>query len=234
MKLNRPSVPVNVSRQLRQDAGFGCCACGHPFIQYHHIIPWAEDEHFRSQDMMVLCGNCHYLCTVGAITENEQRTYKARPRNIIDNQVRGQLYVNKRELVVNLAGGQAVETPKLLTLSGEPVLSARLDPEHGRVLISAQIHGKDGQIIGQLHDNEWSMAPKLVWDFDARPLYATIRLKAQQIAFSIDVRNDEINLNGKWFHKGTRIEFSPSGAQIGTTRIQSMNTYSCGGFISIG
>jgi HNH endonuclease len=230
----RSAVPRDVKRQLRQEAGFGCCVCGHPFIQYHHIIPWAEDNHSRPEDMMVLCGQCHYLCTVGAINEADQRAHKSRPKNIVDNLVRGQLFINTTELVVNLAGGRAVETPNLLVLSGEVALSARRDPERGRVLLSARIHGQDGQAIGKLIDNEWSMAPNSVWDFESYPLHARVRIAARQIALAIDVRNEEINLDGKWFHQGKTIEFSSAGARIGTNVIKSMNASYCGILIAVG
>jgi hypothetical protein len=183
--------------------------------------------------MMILCGQCHPLCTVGAITEADQRALKSRPKNIADNLVRGQLYVNTTELVVNLAGGRSLETPNLLVLSGEAVLSARRDAEHGRVLISARIHGQDGQTIGELNDNEWSMSPNSVWDFESYPLHATVRLAARQIALKIDVRNDEIELAGNWFHRGEDIEFSSAGARIGAMRIGSMNADYCSSLINV-
>jgi hypothetical protein len=230
----RPDVPNLVKRQLRQEAGFGCCRCGHPFIQYHHIIPWAEDQHFRPDDMMVLCGQCHPLCTVGAITETEQRAIKTRPKNLVDNKVRGQLFVNATELVVNLGGGTAVETPRLLVFSGETVLAARMDKENGRVLLSANIHDKTGQIIARLEDNEWSMAPDNVWDFEVFPLHAKVRQGQRDVAFAVDVRNDQIDLRGKWFHKGQNIEFTPNEARIGTNRLIGFNVSHCGAMIAVG
>ena len=231
---NRTSIPSEVKRQLRQEAGFGCCRCGHPFIEYHHIVPWSEDQHFRPEDMMVLCGQCHPLCTVDAIPQVDQRALKARPKNIVDNLVRGMLFVNTRELSVNIAGGKATETPNLLTLSGKPVLSARRDSEEGRVLISASIYDRDGNSIGRLNDNEWSMIPGAVWDFECYPLHSTIRLAPRDIAFVVDVRNDEVYLQGKWFHQGQRIEFTPTKGRIGTSVIDGMNVSHCGTMVAVG
>ena len=53
------NTPEGVKRLLRQEAGFGCARCGHPYLEYHHIIPYKDDQHFRSEDMVCLCGNCH-------------------------------------------------------------------------------------------------------------------------------------------------------------------------------
>lgn len=230
----RPKVPSEVKRQLRQEAGFGCCRCGHPFIQYHHIVPWAEDQHFRPDDMMVLCGQCHPLCTVNAIPQSDQRAFKARPKNIVDQLARGMLFVNTSELSVNLAGGKAVETPNLLSLSGTTVLSAKRDAEHGRVLISASIHDQFGNVVAILCDNEWSMDPSGVWDFETYPLHSTIRLAPRDIAFAVDVRNDEVNLRGKWFHQGSAIEFTPTQGSIGTNTIRGFNVSHCGTMIAVG
>jgi hypothetical protein len=71
-------VPEPVKRQLRQEAGFGCCKCGLPVFQYHHIIPREVEDHNRPEDVMVLCPNHHWEVTSGAMLEDEQRRYKAR------------------------------------------------------------------------------------------------------------------------------------------------------------
>ena len=57
----RKNTPEKVKRLLRQEAGFGCASCGHPFLEYHHIIPYEKDQHFRPEDMVCLCGNCHTI-----------------------------------------------------------------------------------------------------------------------------------------------------------------------------
>lgn len=234
MNEGRPSMPSEVKRHLRQEAGFGCCRCGHPFIQYHHIVPWAEDQHFRPDDMMVLCGQCHPLCTTNAIPQKDQRAFKARPKNIVDNMTRGMLFVNTTELSVNLGGGKAVETPNLLVLSGDAVLSAKKDAEHGRVLISANIHDKSGKSVAVLRDNEWWMDPSDIWDFESYPLHSIIRLAPREIAFSVDVRNDEVNLQGRWFHQGMPVEFTPKQAKIGTNTIGGFSVSHCGTLIAVG
>ncbi len=183
---------------------------------------------------MVLCGQCHHLCTVGAITEAAQRAHKSRPKNIVDNLVRGQLFVNVGELAVNLGGGRAVETPRLLVLSDETVLGAKLDKQDGRVLLSANIHDRSGQVIAKLEDNEWTMEPGNVWDFEVFPLHAKVRLNPRDIVFAIDVRNDEIDVQGRWFHQGQNIDFTPTMARIGSHRLFGFNVSHCETMIAFG
>lgn len=213
---NRPAPPSAVKRQLRQEAGFGCCFCGHPFLQYHHIVPWAEDAHFRPEDMMVVCGSCHHLLTVGAIEVVDQRRAKAKPKNVVDDEVRGKLYVNSKELKVHLGGGTATETPCLLQVAGKSLLSARLAPDDGRVLVSASIIDREGKQIARLSDNEWNMLPGAIWDFEVYPRSATIRTGSGEIAFGVDARHDVITMRGKWFYQGFPLEFTPDKAIIMT------------------
>jgi len=40
--MHREDRPEELERQLRREAGFGCCFCGNPIIQYHHIREDAE------------------------------------------------------------------------------------------------------------------------------------------------------------------------------------------------
>ena len=214
MQHDRPATPSDVKRQLRQESGFGCCFCGHPFIQYHHIVPWHEDNHFRPDDMMTACGQCHHLLTVKAIPVNDQRKAKANPKNIVDRDIKGKLYVTSSELVVKLGSGTAIATSNLLVIKNDIILSARLSKDDGRVLISAIIMDRVGSTIARLVDNEWSMLPGAVWDFEAYPRHATIRTGHGEIAYAVDTRNDEVLMQGKWFFAGYPVDFSPTHANV--------------------
>ena len=230
----RPSVPNEVRRELRQESGFGCCNCGHPFVQFHHIVPWSEDQHFRPEDMMTLCSHCHHLCTVGAITESEQRQMKRRPKNIIDDNARGLLYVNSRRLEVHLGGGIAINTPVLLMIENTFVLQAKLSEECGRVLISALIHDSRGWVVGRIIDNEWEIPPSGVWDIEAYPRTATVREKARDISFSVDTRQDQVKLRGKWFYRGDPVQFSENEMRFGTNKLVGFHVEDCPIFMGLG
>jgi len=53
MDANR-TIPVDIKRQLRQEANFGCCKCGVPILEYHHIKPYHDVKTHDANDMMVL------------------------------------------------------------------------------------------------------------------------------------------------------------------------------------
>src|SRR5437867_1684432 len=97
---DRPPTPPAVALRLRKEAGFGCCKCGFPVVQYHHIIEYANDPHFRPEDMMALCARCHEEATKGVMTVAEQRRFKAHPHNIGRGWAAGPLKINHDECVV--------------------------------------------------------------------------------------------------------------------------------------
>lgn len=180
---------------------------------------------------MVLCGRCHPLCTCGAVPVADQREHKARPKNIVDGELRGKLYVNARELKVAVAGGFAIDTPNILVLSGQTVLGAKLDVEKGRVLISAQIHASNGQILARLVDNEWSMAPGVVWDFEVHPCHAVVRQGPKNVAFSVDARNDTVSVSGRWYHRGKTLKFTSKQGSVGSSVMRGYTAEQCNAMI---
>lgn len=230
---NRANIPAAVRRQLRQESGFGCCVCGHPFIQYHHIIPYAEEAHFRPEDMMALCPNDHDLCTKGVISQQEQRESKRRPRNIADNLLRGILYVNSNDLRIELAGGLAINTPNLIVYREDiHILGAKRSTD-GRVLVSAIIQDRAGEVVAKLIENQWFALPDQIWDFECGADVATLRSAPREIAFKVDCRDNLVRLQGNWFLGQTRISFSPTECRVGGMVLQGFTVTNCENFLCI-
>ena len=95
-------IPLPVKRQLRQESGFGCCLCGNPIIEYHHIQPFGRQQTHDPVHMMTLCPLHHHEATVGGLTEEEQRRSKDDPANIRHGYVEGLLRVTEPGVAVHL------------------------------------------------------------------------------------------------------------------------------------
>jgi hypothetical protein len=63
-------------------------------MQYHHIVPYSVEPHFRPEDMIALCPNHHELANDGALSAEQQRAAKASPYNRQHGHVMGPLYAN--------------------------------------------------------------------------------------------------------------------------------------------
>jgi hypothetical protein len=120
----RPATPLAIERQLRKEAGFGCAKCGHPYIEYHHIIPYAEEYHFQPEDMVALCGNCHPSVT--NLGRDLQYDIKSNPRNVRNGIFRGALKCDKRDLVFKVGGIWYENTPVILQFGNLPIIACRL------------------------------------------------------------------------------------------------------------
>jgi hypothetical protein len=199
----RTAPPAEVQRILRQEAGFGCCRCGYPFYQYHHIVPWHKDEHYRAEDMMILCPNCHDEVTNGQVPESEQREWKAKPRNIQDGHASGRLRIDQKNLVVILGGSRFVDTPVLLQLNGEDMIGVKRS-EDGRLLVSTRSYDEDDKLLFSIINNEWDTGADLPWDLKARWRHVLLRHKRAGIGFEIDARQAPVKMRGTFWKSGHR------------------------------
>jgi len=53
------NIPDPIKRAVRQKCGFGCVICGDPFIEYHHIVPWATVKKHEIDNLVLLCYKHH-------------------------------------------------------------------------------------------------------------------------------------------------------------------------------
>lgn len=143
------TIPEPIKRQVRQEAGFGCCKCGFPIIQYHHIVNDSKDP----RDIMLLCPTHHHEATVGAMLEEEQRSYKAEPYNIEKGFVEGILKINQKTPVVSVGTNQFVGDGNFLLVNGENLLSININEE--RLELSMKLYDKNDSLVAEIERNEW-------------------------------------------------------------------------------
>lgn len=201
MKPDRAPTPAPVARQLRQESGFGCCKCGHPILQYHHIVPYADDPHFRPSDMMALCPNCHLEATSGALTEERQRYLKEHPFNIVRGCAKGLLTINGTDLRVVMGGNEFVGGGALLLINDQPVISLEMN-DCGSLDLSVSLSDEIGKTLLEIHRNEWLSADPLPWDIEARHQVLHVRRKKGSVSLSLDCRNLPIQLHGSFWGAG--------------------------------
>jgi hypothetical protein len=205
----RPSVPPSVKRELRQQAGFGCCICGLPIYQYHHIIPWAADQHFRPDDMMLLCPLHHDMATKGAMSEVKQREAKENPHNIWDGVTLGELTVDQQFLAIRVGGVILVDDGPLILIDGEPLLSTKIDC--GRMMLSITLYDRAGNLLVEIVDNEWITGDPLPWDIESGHQRLKLRAKAFDVRLDVDARASPVDLRARLWHHGVSVHLKGSG-----------------------
>jgi len=201
-----------VKRRLRQEAGFGCCKCGVPVFQYHHIIPREVEDHNRPEDMMVLCPNHHWEVTSGAMLEEEQRRYKARPFNIARGFADGLLKVNQTYCAIVAGSCELINDAAVVLVDGESLLGLSVVDE--RLNISVTLYDEEDRILLLIHQNEWLTGDPAVWDIEAAHQKLVIRMKPRDVRLSIDASVEPMRVQASLRKAGQRIDFRPRGIEI--------------------
>ena len=205
----RPPVPEPVKRELRQESGFGCCVCGFPFIEYHHIIPYSEETHFRPEDMMALCPNCHSRVTANAMTITEQCDYKKKPYNIKRGYVSGLLHCLSQVPIISFGSFGFLSEGILISIDEHPVLS--LSMTDGRLEISCELYDENNIHIASVVGNEWISHTPLPWDLQFKYRHITIRQKNRDIRLVIDVQQEPIILRADFWYNGANLRLGKHG-----------------------
>jgi hypothetical protein len=221
MSGSRPDTPAPVKRQLRQNAGFGCCRCGFPVIQYHHIVEYAAEPHFDPDDMMALCPSCHDMATRGALPESKQRTLKASPYNIERGLVDGQLTVTQEPLVLALGSCVVINNGAILVIDQVTVLA--VTQQDGSALLSIDLRDENGDQLLYVVENEWIAGSFDVWDLQASYQHLTVHAAARDIRLSIDLRPIPAKVRGQFWHGGRMVAITRDGIADHTgTRISGL------------
>lgn len=205
--MTRPPIPSEVKLALRQEAGFGCCKCGIPIIQYHHIIAWEIEQHNRVEDMMCLCPTHH--AEIRVIKEGDQRTIKANPINKRENKVGGYLHIAQSVPIVNLGGNTFKKQGAILKIDDEAIVS--LNVSLGDSLsLSVRLSDQFGKKVLEITENEWRSGDYLAWDIEYRLNFLKLRYKKGDIGLEIDARKMPMDLFGNFWFKGQNFLLEPS------------------------
>jgi len=74
----RPPVPAEIRRRVLVEAGHRCAipTCRYIEIDVHHIVPWAQSQAHKYDNLIALCPNCHRRADKGEIDRKSLRLYK--------------------------------------------------------------------------------------------------------------------------------------------------------------
>jgi hypothetical protein len=211
---DRPPIREEVARTLRSEARFGCCRCGFPFFQYHHIVEWSDEHHYRPEDMMVLCPNCHDMATKGALTVPEQRKFKSRPHNVRKGYAAGFLTLPASAPALNLGGTVFVNDGTVLAFRDTPVLAVGRN-EAGGLELSVVLQDQEGRTLALIERNEWIAGETGVWDLEAGYRWMKLRQRKGKIALEIDGTQWPIKIRASLWGEGRQIFVGPRGLAFG-------------------
>jgi hypothetical protein len=67
----RPPIPYEIKREVRQRCGFGCVICGSPLYEYEHMEGWAVVHRHVAEEITLLCDKHHSERTKGLLPKED-------------------------------------------------------------------------------------------------------------------------------------------------------------------
>lgn len=208
-------VPRPVCRELRQESNFGCAVCGIPILEYHHIIPRSEMDHDDPEHMIALCPNHHRPSDDEAIPCERLYEYKEDP--YISDIVEHEFYFASKRPYVKMGNAlvEFVDDAKstFLRIRDNDIID--ISYSDGLLQFDIDFYSKDGELIGQLSENEWWADSRFIWDIESKSHRLIIRNEKHDIGLKIshDIDNNMITIRGKFWYQGNRLEIYPSKLQ---------------------
>lgn len=223
-------IPADIRRQLRQESGFGCCVCGTPFVEYHHIVPWSEKQHNDPEHMIALCPTHH--AEVAKLKRQQQYDLKLSPHNIRTGRMRGKLISAETEPRFIVGSCTYINTPKVLTYYNITLINYEIiDGER-----SLSLYFPDSNFWPELRitNNQIIANPNNFWDIDFHHNLATFRKKKGRKFLEIDFREPVAQLNAHLEIRGEVLRLSPSETNVGSMTLKDVTLKNCAAGIGVG
>jgi hypothetical protein len=211
--MSRPATPEPIKRQLRQEAGYGCCKCGRPIYEYHHIVPYMEVPHSRPEDMMLLCPNHHRDATSGAMNECKQREYKENPHNIRKGKVNGILTMNQDFCAVIVGANEFIGNRFSISVDNDILFKIEIG-QSGTLEISLKLYDQHNNLLATIQKNEWVSGDPFPWDIECSHQKLKIRSRVNRIDLEINAKEQPINIRGNLWKNKVNLQFNTTSFKI--------------------
>lgn len=199
------NTPTQIQRQLRKEANFGCCRCGHPLLDNAHIIPYRLTHEFLPEDMLALCPTCHRIADDGQYSEEYLRKLKANPRNKIS--VTERFLIESEKLILNLGGNKFIDCNRILTINDFDIITMNREAG-GDITFSLSLFDIHHRLIAMIDENKWNVDTSTLWDLEYKPRYLTISNASKQVSFTMKIENGEVFVTGKLYYLGKAVVVS--------------------------
>ncbi|MFK5602637.1 HNH endonuclease [Haloferax volcanii] len=202
-------VPVAVRRELRREVNYSCAYCGTPLVQYHHIVPFHENEHHDPDRMIALCPTCHAEADAGTISR--EKLYELKNNPAISDLVEHEFYFESKQRMLGLGNvgvkihdGQEGKSP-VLRVDGEALIEVGY--VDGVLQFVTNFHSKDGREIAQISNGEWWVSTESAWDMEYKKKTLKLWSSEENLAFAVryDPETDQVDIVGRFHSNGKRV-----------------------------
>ncbi|MGB8023296.1 MAG: HNH endonuclease signature motif containing protein [Nitrososphaeraceae archaeon] len=200
MSANNP--PLQIQKQLKKEASYGCVICGCPILQYAHIVPNGDVQAFLPENMLVLCPFHYIRYNDREVSESALREAKNNPYNKMHEQYAFTV-ISQQDVSVNIGKCKFVNTPRLLVIDDFDIFSIKR--EDGKyILLDINFFDKLNSLIAIVSENSWTAEQmNRDWSINYKPKHLTIKNQSKNIIFEAKIQginSNEINITADGMH----------------------------------
>lgn len=207
-------IPLDIKRTLRQESGFGCCNCGSPILEYHHIIRWSKIRRHEVQNMMALCPTCHN--SIESYPLEQQYYFKNNPYNLqSDERKNGRLIISQGICAVNTGNIILIGDGPLITANNISFLEVYIN-ESNLLEITLNLFNKKNECILTIVKSEWVKGNIDLWDIEFISASKVLIIKEKEglTNLKIDARNVPVIIEGVFWIDGKLFELNKKGISL--------------------
>lgn len=218
MSRDRPPIPADMKRRVRQRCGFGCVLCGLPVFDYDHIIDYSTVMEHTEENVTCLCDRHHREKTSGLIPLKNVIQANTNPHNLRRGQSEPYfLHFGQEDAVVELGNSlrivQVAHDFAPVVVDGLPLIGFRF--EDGNCLLQLRLYDNHDDLLLHIKDNELTYSTGH-WDYEFVGNRLTLRSAPRQITFSLVFKppNTITVEQGKLQYHGVEVEIWPDGVGV--------------------
>lgn len=203
---NRPPIPEDIKREVRQRCGFGCVLCGLPLYEYEHMLEWSVVKRHVADEITLLCRFHHGEKTNRLLPKEVVVAANKDPWNLRQGVSKPYTLHYSGDSVECIIGdnafttGPGQQTLVPLMIQSEPLVM--FDLADGHLLLSLNLYDERGNILLRIYKYElvYSMQP---WDVTL--VGRTLKLRQAERHINIEIEfavPNKVHIRKGIFHKG--------------------------------
>jgi hypothetical protein len=206
---DRPPIPLDLKRTVRQRCGFGCVICGLPLYQYDHLYDYSVTQRHCEEEITLLCDRHHREKTARLLPLDQVLEANKDPSNRRKGTSTGYLlHFSGSQYSIRLAGTTFETNPSSSTgtlvpiiIDDEPIMFFRQEDEH--LLLNFSYYDRQNTLRLRVDDNELVYETS-VWDVELIGKSLVLRDSLRSVILDIQfnppsevvVNRAQINRNG--------------------------------------
>lgn len=213
MKYQRPGIPNEVKREVRQRCGFGCVVCGCPIYEYEHMKEYAIVKRHISEEITLLCPMHHSLKTRKLLSPLVIEENNKDPYNRRNSYTKPEFLNYFGNSAIILIGGSTFEIIDEghgifnipLKVLGQPIIKVSLN--NNEFFLDILLCDENDNVLLKVENNNVIYNID-VWDIEYTANRLIIRQASGKIFIDIvfEVPNKIYFKRGEFFYKGNNFK----------------------------